>query len=330
MPEPAFTCSESLASIHATDREPGDLWAIVLAGGEGVRLRPLTRQLYGGEERPKQYATLAGSKSLLRQTLDRVALLIPPRRTVVVTMASHARYLEAELAGFPKVHVLPQPSDRGTAAGVLLPAHRICARNPQATVVVFPADHFIPEEALFMRRVAEVARYVKTHPEWLVLLGAQPTEPEADYGWIEPGERVGWTGRSPIRRIRGFREKPSEEVARALFKLGCLWSTGVFVASVTALIDAGLRCLPLLHDRLVRLGVFVGTPHEAWALRQAYLVAPAADFSRAVLESSSLPLALAEVPTLTWCDLGTPERVARSLRRLGTPPPWLATLKPSA
>jgi len=245
-------------------------------------------------------------------------------------MASHARYLEAELAGFPKVHVLPQPSDRGTAAGVLLPAHRICARNPQATVVVFPADHFILEEARFMRRVAEVARYVKTHPEWLVLLGAQPTEPDADYGWIEPGERVGWTGRNPIRRIRGFREKPSEEVARGLFKLGCLWSTGVFLSSVFALIDAGLQCLPLLHDRLVRLGVFVGTQHEAWALRQAYLVAPAADFSRAVLESSSLSLAVAQVPTLTWCDLGTPERVARSLWTPGTTRPWLATLPPSA
>ena len=100
------------------------------------------KQLYG-EVRPKQYAVLAGSTSLLRQTLDRVALVIPPPRTVVVTMASHARYLEAELTGLPDAHVLSQPSDRGTAAGVLLPAHWIRVRDPRATVVGFPADHFI-------------------------------------------------------------------------------------------------------------------------------------------------------------------------------------------
>ena len=104
-------------------------------------------------------------------------------------------------------------------------------------------------------------------------------------------------------------------MARGLFKLGHLWNTSVFATSVGALIDAGSQCLPLLHDRLIRLGVFVGTPYESWALRQAYQFAPTADFSRAVLESSSLSLAVAKVPTGTWCDLGTPERVARSLRK---------------
>lgn len=329
MRESEFRCSEPLAPARAVRREEGGLWAVVLAGGQGARLGSVTRQLYG-EERPKQYAVLTGSKSLLRQTLDRVALLIPPRRTVVVSLAGHARYLEAELSGFPKVHVLAQPADRGTAAGVLLPAHWIHARDPHATLVVFPADHFVVEEALFMRRVAEVARSVKGHPEWLVLLGAQPTGPDADYGWIEPGDRVDWSGRGPIYRIRGFREKPSDELARSLFTRGCLLNTFVFATSVAALIDAGLQCLPLLHDRLVRLSVFVGTQYEAWALRQAYLFAPTADFSRAVLESPSLSLAVAPLPTLTWCDLGTPERLVRSVRKSGAPPTGFVTLKPSA
>jgi mannose-1-phosphate guanylyltransferase len=323
------TCGTPLPSIHPIHQDEGDPWAVVLAGGEGVRLRPLIRQLYG-EERPKQYAVLTGSKSLLRQTLDRVALLIPPRRTVVVTRASHIRYLTKELAECPEVHVLPQPSDRGTAGAVLLAAHWLCLRDPQATVVVFPADHFIREEALFMRHVAEMATYVGAHPEWLVLSGARPTEPEADYGWIEPGERVGWTGRCPLYRVRGFREKPTKELARNLFMSGGLWNTFVFATSVATLIVAGQECLPLLHDRLVRLGVFVGTQYESWALRQAYLFAPTADFSRTVLGSSSLPLAVALAPALMWCDLGTPERVARTLRTLGTSPAWLATVESRA
>ena len=137
----AFTSSEPRTLLREPSHD-GDLWAIVLAGGEGSRLRALTRYLYG-DERPKQYAVLTGSKSLLRQTLERVARLIPPSRIVVVAQASHDRYLGAELTGFPQVHVLSQPSDRGTAAGVLMPAHWIRARDPRAVVAVFPADHFI-------------------------------------------------------------------------------------------------------------------------------------------------------------------------------------------
>jgi mannose-1-phosphate guanylyltransferase len=310
-----LTLAQPLPSIP--DLTPrADLWAVVLAGGEGVRLRSLTRKLYG-EERPKQYAVLTGSKSLLRQTLERVALLVPPERTVVVTQASHARFLAAELAGRPAVHVLSQPSDRGTAAGVLLPAHWIRARDPHATVAVFPADHFILEESAFMGHVAEVAEYARTHPDWLVLLGAPPTDPDPDYGWIEPGKRLGWAGHGSVHQVRGFREKPSEESARRLFTLGCLWNTFIFTAGVEALVEAGRACVPLLHDRLLRVGVFAGTQYEPWALRQAYLFAPAADFSRSVLASALLPLAVARLPTFTWCDLGTPERVARTLSSQG-------------
>jgi mannose-1-phosphate guanylyltransferase len=325
MREQTLTCSEPCAAIHEAGGG-GDLWAVVLAGGEGTRLRALTRYLYG-EERPKQFAVLTGSKSLLRQTLERVTRLIPPSRTVIVTQASHDRYLAAELTGFPDIHVLAQPCDRGTAAGALLPAHWIRARDPRAVVAVFPADHFILEEDVFMRHVAEVTAYVRAHPDGLVLLGVPPTDADPDYGWIEPGARIGWAGPDPVHRIRGFREKPTEESARRLYALGGLWNTFVFVASAATLVDAGRECVPLLHDRLVRMGVFAGMHYEPWALRQAYLFAPAADFSRAVLESPGLTLAVAEVAAYTWCDLGTAERVARTLRSLGGPPPaWLPLL----
>lgn len=298
------------------------LWAIVLAGGEGVRLRPLVRHVCG-DERPKQYAPLADSRSLLRQTLDRVMLRIAPERTVVVTHRRHARYMAAEVAGFPSLRALVQPEDRGTGAGILFPAHWIRWRDPEAAVAVFPSDHFILEEMAFMDHVVNVAGFVERQPGWLVLLGARPTSPEVEYGWIEPGAALGGPAGGGIFRVRRFWEKPSEDDAWACFASGCLWNTFVFIAKVATLLEAGRQFLPDLSERLDRLAPFQGTEDEPWAVQQAYALAPKANFSRAVLAAVPRFLAVSALPALTWSDWGTPGRVLQSLRTAGISPPWL-------
>jgi mannose-1-phosphate guanylyltransferase len=307
-------------------KERGHVWAVVLAGGQGIRLRELTRHVYG-DDRPKQYAVLTGSKSLLRQTLDRLSMLIPRQQIAVVTMAGHSAYVAAELRHeTPAPHVLEQPRDRGTAAAVLLAAHWILARDPDAVMVVMPSDHFVGEDQAFMGHVADALRILDCQSDRIVLLGAEPSEPETDYGWIELGEPLPGSSRSQLYRVRHFREKPTAAMAAQLYRDGALWNTFVFAGRATALVEAGSDCLPALHERLVTLSKFLGTEHERWAIRQAYELSPRANFSQAVLERCPRKLVVARLSAVSWRDLGTPRRVVKTLGELGMRPEWLTTL----
>src|SRR5262249_17207893 len=268
-----------------------DLWAVVLTGGETARLRPLVAELCG-DQRPKQYAALLDSRALLRQTLDRVGRRVPTERTVVVAVESQAADLTAHCRGPRGPHVLLQPHDRGTAAGVLLPAHWIGARDPEATMAVFPSDHFVLEEERFVEVVDAVSGFVARHPSWIVVLGVEPTYAETEYGWIEPGDRLGAAAGCPVYQIHRLREKPTVEAAGTLLAAGWLWNRFVVVGRVATLIEAGRQCVPKLYEHLAAAAAFAGGEEEAWAIRQAYVFAPRASFSRAVLQACAVPLAV--------------------------------------
>jgi mannose-1-phosphate guanylyltransferase len=273
---------------------------------------------------------LTGSKSLLRETLDRVGRLVSRQQIVVVTMAGHSAYVTAELKHeTPTPHVLEQPRDRGTAAAVLLAAHWILARDPAAVMVVLPSDHFVGEDEAFMGHVGDALGFLDRQGDRIVLLGAQPSEPETDYGWIELGEPLPGSGPSHLYRVRHFREKPTQAMAEELYRGGALWNTFVFAGRATTLVEAGSDCLPALHERLVRLSRFLGTEHERWAIRQAYELSPRANFSQAVLERCPRKLAVVRLSAVSWRDLGTPRRVVKTLGELGMQPDWLRTLQPS-
>jgi mannose-1-phosphate guanylyltransferase len=318
------TTIDGLGGIERTAPSQGQLWGIVLAGGEGVRLRPLAQRVCG-DDRPKQYVPLFGDRTLLRQTLDRVALGIPPNRTAVVTLRSHARYCVEQFSGSrrPRPHVLVQPVDRGTTAGILFPAHWVSWRDPDATVAVFPSDHFVLQEGTFMRHVADVAAWVNHHPDRLVLLGVQPTGPEVEYGWIELGRPLDSTRDCRISEIRRFWEKPSEEKARICLAAGCLWNTLVLIGKASTFVRAGQQSVPEVNDRLSRIAPFLGSDDEAWAIHQAYAPLPKGSFSRSILEPCPSFLAVSDLPQVTWSDLGSPRRVFDILKRAPRLPSWV-------
>ncbi|HEY7153617.1 MAG TPA: sugar phosphate nucleotidyltransferase, partial [Gemmataceae bacterium] len=223
-----------------------------------------------------------------------------------------------------------QPCDRGTAAGILYPAHRIGWRDPDAVVAVFPSDHLVVEEARFMAEVAEIARWVDKNPRRIVLLAAEPTSPEVEYGWIEPGDGLGSLSGEEIRAVRAFWEKPSLATARSCMAAGHLWNTSVIIAKVSALLELARVAVPALDDRLRQLGKFRGTPDEAAAVYQAYQLMAKTDFSRTVLEARPDGLAVFALRGIGWSDLGSPRRVMDAIAHLPVRPDWAKELVLSA
>src|SRR5262249_1834085 len=154
---------------------PHDLsrWAIVLAAGEGTRLRALTIDSTG-RAIPKQYCSLRGSSTLLAQAIRRAARVAPFDRVVVVVAAAHERWWRCELAHLPPENVIVQPRNRGTGPGLLLPLLTVLERSPHATVAVLPSDHFVREEAALAGALRRALAAADVEPENAVLLGIAP------------------------------------------------------------------------------------------------------------------------------------------------------------
>lgn len=299
----------------------GHRWAVVLAGGDGRRLRRLSRAL-AGDDRPKQFCRVFGGRTLLGDTLARLSATVAPRATLVVVQRAHAPYYTPELRDLASWQIVEQPANRGTGAAVALALSRIAALDSDATVGFFPADHHFANEPAFERAVGR-AYTAARHTDRVVLVGAEPTGPETDYGWIEPGAPLLPLCRPPshdmVRTVRAFSEKPGPEDARRLYADGSLWNTFIVIGTRAAFDRLLGGTVPEAWARFARLREAV-PPGQAEAVVTAiYDTLPAFDLSRDVLQRVPDALAVVPSPGAGWTDLGRPSRVMDVLSRVHHP-----------
>ena len=308
-------------SPHTTS---GQLWSIILAGGEGTRVSTLVHR-WLGRPKPKQYCAFVGTRSMFQHTLDRASRLTPPDRMVTVVAHSHRHEALAQLDGRGGNTILFQPANRDTAAGVFLPLTYIRARAPQATVVLYPSDHFVYPEDRFLETVRGAVRIAESHPDRVVMVGVAPDRLELDYGWIQPGQSLADPPDESVQAVRSFLEKPDAAQADAALRAGAFWNTLVFAANVDLLWTLGWQCVPDMMPLFDRLSQAIGGPEEGRALKAIYRDMPAKNFSSDLLQRVPEKLAVVELTGVLWSDWGKPERIAEALRRIDRRPAFPLT-----
>lgn len=301
-----------MAGNGAGARDP-HAWALVLAGGQGRRMRHLTVTA-AGVSVPKQFCSLGRGPSLLHAALQRARAVAPPARIVVTVTESHRRWWRGLTRYVPADNLFIETAQRGTGIAILQPLFWILTRDPQACVVVLPSDHFFGEESTLAAGLREAVRMARALPREVLLLGFDPEECDPDLGYIMPRNGCG----ERLRHVQSFVEKPGPGAADALAAQGALLNSFIVVAKARALLRLFERRCPRAVRRLRRLGAL---SHASGTRRgqvtRLFRVLPEIDFSFDVLAPEARRLRVVRIARCGWSDLGTPARLERALRRHG-------------
>jgi mannose-1-phosphate guanylyltransferase len=298
------------------DTHGADCWAVILAGGDGTRLRPLTRMI-SGDERPKQFCALLGDETLLNQTMRRTALTISPNRTLLILTETHERFYASLLADLPRDSLVIQPKNAGTAPAILYTLLRMSKIAPSSAAAFFPSDHYFSDDAVFMAQVETAFEIVRGRDDLVVLLGIEPEWPEPSYGWIEPVSSESAKKAGALWWVRRFWEKPAPELARELMERGCLWNSFVMVGRVSAFLKMIRHAAPELYASFAALEPALHTHQEEMLVRKLYSRLDDVNFSQHVLAAHPPSLAVLRVGGMKWSDLGEPQRALSVMVDIG-------------
>jgi mannose-1-phosphate guanylyltransferase len=285
-------------------------WALVLAAGDGTRLRGLTTTSAGANV-PKQFCSLRGGFSLFHEAAHRAHSIVSRAHTCAIVASHHQIWWQSLPRALPINNLIVQPRNRGTANGVLLPLLHILARDPQAHLVLLPSDHYVREEPVLARSLDEAMQQLRERPENALLLGFEPRQPDEGLGYIVPGISDGLGA----LHVEQFVEKPPLAQARQIVERGGLWNAFIVVAGAQGLLNLFQRRIPDVVEQMRAAVTCDLGEDQAAATRALYERLPTIDFSRDILQGQERFLRVLPVPDCGWSDLGTPRGVENVLRQ---------------
>lgn len=269
--------------------------AVIMAGGSGTRFWPLSRRA-----EPKQFLRLSGERSLIQMAFDRCQPWIPAERSWVVTNERLAHTTHHHLPEIPTSHVLLEPCARNTAPCVALAAACIVQEDPDAKMLVMPADHVIGPPEAFRKAVENAVALVEEDPQRLVLFGVPPTYPSTGFGYIERSDQIGQSG----YKVSSFREKPNRDTAEDYIRQGMFyWNCGIFVWRASQILESIKEHAPQIHEHTMSLVDHIGKDNWQEQLALTFPKMKSISIDYAVLEHDH-HIAVVEAP-FDWDDVGS-------------------------
>ncbi len=283
------------------------LYSVIIAGGRGTRFWPLSRS-----RKPKQLLKLFGPKTLLDETVDRVLSLGGGDQTLIVTVAEQLNAVRKELSALPQRNFLAEPEGKNTAPCIGLAALEVIGRDPDAVMIILPADHWVSDVPAFRRTLKAAAELAARHDR-LVTIGIQPAYPETGYGYIVKGKRLTGEGLSGAYQVKRFKEKPDAKIARQLLRHGSLWNAGIFAWKASTLLALIERYQPAIHDSLEKIAKAAGgktlanpAPRLGSVIAREYKKMPNISIDHAILERAGAEGKVLTVPGhFGWSDVGS-------------------------
>jgi mannose-1-phosphate guanylyltransferase len=266
-----------------------------MGGGIGSRFWPSSRQTM-----PKQFLDFFGTgRSLIQQTFDRFSQIVPIENIFIATNQKYADLVKKQLPGITDAQILLEPTRRNTAPCIAYAIYRIQALNPNANIVVTPADHLILQEHNFLMNIQKGLNFVSKFPA-LVTLGVKPNRPETGYGYIQTEEG----GTDNIQKVKAFTEKPNYELAKVFFESGeFFWNSGIFIWNVQTILDAFHLHLPDMTTRFDQGLEKFNTPEETAFIEEQYPMFQNISIDYGVMEKAENVYML--MADFGWSDLGT-------------------------
>ena len=271
-------------------------YVAIMAGGIGSRFWPVSRT-----HLPKQFLDILGTgHTLIQQTFNRFARVLPKENIYVVTSNEYINLVREQLPELPVENILGEPYRKNTAPCIAYVSMKIQEKDPEASMIVAPADHLIMDETRFME-ITEKALGFVNHLNALITIGIKPTYPNTGYGYIQH-ETLEAT--PSIYKVRTFTEKPNKELAKTFLASGdFLWNSGIFVWRVNCIVDAFKKYLPEMHELFYAEKDRLNTKDEKWAIEQIYPQCVNISIDFGVMEKADNVYVIPA--EFGWSDLGT-------------------------
>lgn len=274
-------------------------YCVILAGGLGTRFWPISKAA-----KPKQFLDVADTgKTFIRQTYDRFKTIVPQENIIVVTAARYEDLMKEQLPELEERNLLLEPYSRNTAPALAYATYTLLKRDPDAMVVVSPADHIITDDGLFAETINEAFRHV-SEKDVLMTLGIVPTRPDTNYGYVQAcGGKDAYMNNEPLQ-IKTFTEKPDRELAKVFIGTGeFLWNAGIFLWKAQTIRQEMEKHLPEVTGQFTGWESAIGTKVENEFIQRAYTGCMNISIGYGVMERTDR--AWIYPAKFGWQDIGT-------------------------